>query len=271
MGEINRFLKSPTFSLEGFAPKIIRTEKVEIIPATKYCEAVFQEVRIYSDENYPVYRPYVGGICELHWLQKKEDLSFLGMRKPLLAICSKYRESCVPLEEGDRYKIYGNRLIIMHKYDSFVRRTRWLRYEEFIHFDKDYSLEEYTKKEKEEKISGIISSIFNEYFEYKEYCVDASHIFGSFSEEDSCLRKIEDFVKISLENHEEEELIKEKFTVNGHEFYILLHCKNAMNAFNKEIPLEYEFNGEKIGSIYQLLQKIVHKVDWDEDEWDFDL
>lgn len=140
MGDIKRFMKKPCIQLIGF-------DKLEGIGTPKY-------------------RVYYGGECYLHPLYKKN----LPIDKSLrLAIGSKYYLSCVPISIGDRYKVMGNRLVILHKYNKYVSYTPWLRYVEFIHKD-DIDPDEI----KRNISASAIGAIFEDEYEYTHNCSPAN-------------------------------------------------------------------------------------------------
>lgn len=151
-GHLAKFFSKPTVTLQGFRQKKFGQEE--------YC---------------PVYVPYEGRV-NVHYLWKKhlagEDLLFSREEKdiPRLAISTKYRSSCIPISIGDRYKLYGNRLVIMRKWDKFVHHTPWLRFTEFIHVD-SYDPEEL----RQHRINGAVSGMYDDGYFVDEYIDYAAH------------------------------------------------------------------------------------------------
>lgn len=135
MGDINRFFNKPCVQLCGLITKKIGTRSVELEDGAIYTLPVF-------DNNLtPNYVAYIGGECKPHSMytkvleakKKYKCLPEYLQNAPWIAIQSKFYMSCIPIGIGDRYKIMGNRLVIMHKYDKYVYKTPYIRYVEFIH------------------------------------------------------------------------------------------------------------------------------------------
>ena len=168
-GQLTKFFSKPTVTLQGFCQKKIG-EDIE------YVEGFPISHSEYSEEYYPVYVPYEGHV-DVHYLWKKhlagENLLFSKEEKdiPRLAISTKYRSSCVPISIGDRYKLYGNRLVIMYKWDKFVHHTPWLRFREFIHVD-SYDPEEI----RQHRINGAVSILYDDAYYVDEYIDYAAHV-----------------------------------------------------------------------------------------------
>lgn len=138
MGDLNRFFSNPTCKLSGFCKKEIGMELVVMPDGYQFLRD------LYTEEEYPIYTIYEG-TCKLHhtykkYLEEGKIPFFSSLQEiPRIAICSKYDTNCVPIHIGDRYKLYGNRLIILHKWDKYVHHTPWMRYTEFIQVPKhDY-------------------------------------------------------------------------------------------------------------------------------------
>lgn len=152
-GHLAKFFSKPTVTLQGFRQK-----------------------KFGQEEYYPVYVPYEGRV-NVHYLWKKhlagEDLLFSREEKdiPRLAISTKYRSSCIPISIGDRYKLYGNRLVIMRKWDKFVHHTPWLRFTEFIHVD-SYDPEEL----RQHRINGAVGGMYDDGYFVDEYIDYAAHV-----------------------------------------------------------------------------------------------
>lgn len=136
MGDINRFFKKPCVQLHGLITKKIGTRSVELEDGTIYTLPVFDNISLT-----PNYAAYIGGECKPHSmydkvLEAKKKYNYIPeylKDTPWIAIQSKFYMNCVPISIGDRYKIMGNRLVIVHKYDKYVNKTPYLRYVEFIH------------------------------------------------------------------------------------------------------------------------------------------
>lgn len=189
MHHINKFLSKPTKILRGFVPEILGFESVY-----DECTGSFLGERtIYSEKSYPNYQSYEGQ-CVYHqfWLDYKKGTRFGSTWDfkdlPRLAIVSKYATNCIPVTVGDAYKVYGNRLVILHKWDKYVNNTKWLRYSEFIHVSDDQSMTN------EEKISACANIMVNELtdsfinYEFSDYNLN------------SCVRGIAElFPKIILD------------------------------------------------------------------------
>lgn len=176
MHHINKFLSKPTKILRGFVPEILGFESIY-----DECTGSFLGERtIYSEKSYPNYQSYEGQ-CVYHqfWQEYKAGTGFGSIWNfddlPRLAIVSKYCNTCVPVTVGDAYKVYGNRLVILHKWDKYVNNTKWLRYSEFIHVsanecmtdeekifacarDITYDLESYAYEFNDSYLNDLVSS-----------------------------------------------------------------------------------------------------------------
>ena len=136
MGDINRFFKKPCVQLHGLIAKKIGDRRVELEDGATYTLPVFDYTNLT-----PNYVAYIGGECKPHSmynkvLEAKEKYKYLPeylKDAPWIAIQSKFYMNCVPIAIGDRYKIMGNRLVVVYKYDKYVNKTPYLRYVEFIH------------------------------------------------------------------------------------------------------------------------------------------
>lgn len=134
MGDINRFFKKPCLQFCGYINKRIGTTNIEFEDGTTY------PVPLFDIEPSPNYLPYIGGECKPHSMYDKvvKDKSYRCLPKylqnaPWIAIQSKFYVSCIPIGIGDRYKIMGDRLVVIHKYDKYINKTINSRYVEFIH------------------------------------------------------------------------------------------------------------------------------------------
>lgn len=161
MGQLNHFFSKPTLILNGFAPKVIGY-KTEIWGNETF---KFEE---YSEELYPYYRIYQAN-CDWHYIWKehlagRKVLISMDIKDiPRLAISGKYTDGCIPLEIGDAYKIYGNRLIIMHKWDKYIHHTPWMRFTEFI------SVPSYDEAEfRNYKINSCVSIFTDALYDFSE-------------------------------------------------------------------------------------------------------
>lgn len=217
-GDINRFLKKPCVLLEGFSPKVIGRETIQ-------CCGKSIERNTYSAGMYPCYYPYLSGSCYIHPLRKKyieEGLSDYSNEDdiPRLAIGSKFRDTCIPINIGDRYKIFGNRLVIMHKWDKYFHNTPWLRFDELIQVN-SHDPDEVTA----EKISAALTFIFADSF-YLSECIrfilsdpeDRAHFKEIYNE---CYKYISLFVENVLRCKSINKINSTfKCEINGIGFYI---------------------------------------------------
>ena len=179
MGEINRFLNGASImKLCGLCPKIIGQEIIEY-------DGVKYPRNIYSEEMFPNYVPFVGE-CTYHSLR-----NHAGLKDLRLAISSPWEENCTPISVGDRYKIFGDRLVIMSKYDKYVNKTPWLRYHEFLRLPEPHAEEKILQY----KRSGLISSL-------SEYDVwDALSYVARDSETRAILHSKMDRIEDEIEKH----------------------------------------------------------------------
>lgn len=134
MGDLNRFFSKPTMKFNGWYPKKVG-EEVHTYGSDVWVQDVM------SEEMYPDYRTFIG-YCDYHHLWKDHlagkslftcDIS----ETPRLAISSHFELSCCPISIGSRYKIFGNKLVILDKYNKIIHtnpycKPSWLRYTEYI-------------------------------------------------------------------------------------------------------------------------------------------
>lgn len=131
MGDFNRFFAHDNiYQLRGFRYEVIGHEEHVMPDGYKYT------TEIEGDRQVPIYHPIPKVHCKIHslwtdYLKKKPQYQDPN-EIPRLAIISIYQAHCNPVEIGDRYKIFGNRLVIYKKWDKYVHHTPWLRYSEYI-------------------------------------------------------------------------------------------------------------------------------------------
>lgn len=236
MGQLNHFFSKPTLILNGFSHKVTgyKTETRDL--------DVFK-IKIFSEELYPHYIPYPGK-CNWHYLWKEylAGRNVLFSRKkeniPRLAIGGKYSNGCIPIEIGDSYKIYGNRLIIMHKWDKFIHHTPWLRFNEFI------SVPEYEANDlKNIQISGCISNFSDSIYDLREgyerryfdYLGDLAYKISLHLENVLRTRSEEEKVEICLSHIDED-------------FTLVIYPKKALDFNNNE---NYAFIIDSKGKKYE--------------------
>ena len=165
MGDINRFLSKDTYQLHGFYNKKIG-ERVVNVDGYRIIQNVYSEV---STPNYAI----IEGYCDYHWLhlerKKNPNTHHFINNPPILAINFPFGTGCIPIHFGDRYKIFGNRLVIYHKYNKTVADTPWLRYDEFIHSSEPFNEADKLKYEH----NGRIGQIFNDFMYEFDDCFNA--------------------------------------------------------------------------------------------------
>lgn len=131
MGDLNRFFSHDNvYKLSGFRFEVIGHREHVMPDGYKYT------TDIEGDRQVPIYHPVPKGQCRIHALWKdylKERPSYQDPNEvPRFAITSIYQAHCNPIGIGDRYKIFGNRLVIYNKWDKYVHHTPWMRYSEYI-------------------------------------------------------------------------------------------------------------------------------------------
>lgn len=265
MGEINRFLKKSTVRFNRFAKKQIGFEYAVASPGTEY--EVEYTRPVYSDEEYPVYIPYIGGKCTRHWLRDDNDIKYENA--PLLSISTKYESSCVPICEGDRYKIYGNKLIISRKPYNLINTICNTTYE----FD---NVEEYQVDPMAVKVSGVLSDMYDSLLAFEEEInyLNAPYEYDDMTE---CLKlrldeereaiycaneiydKISNVVKSSLLTMPDANAIQEEIQVGDTTVKIFVHCKDALDPFSKNPSVDFGIVGSdtRIQSLKQLFEKVI--------------
>lgn len=236
MGQLNHFFSKPTLYLSGFSPKVIgyRTDT--------WGNDCFK-YEIYSDELYPYYIPYPGK-CNWHYLWKEylAGRNILFSRKkediPRLAIEGKYSNGCIPIEIGDAYKIYGNRLVIMHKWDKFIHHTPWLRFTEFI------SISEYEPNDlKNIQVSGCILNFSDSIYDLRD-----GYDRRYFDYLNDLANKISYHLENVLRTKSEEEKVEICLSHIDENFTLVIYPKKALDFNNNE---NYAFIIDSKGEKYE--------------------
>lgn len=254
-GQLNRFFSKPTVVLRGFIQKVVDIETYDY-------DGVTYPYNIYSEEYYPNYVPFEGG-CVIHqlWEDHLNGKSWFSRNPndiPRLAITSKFCTSCVPISIGDSYKIYGNRLIIMYKWNKYVHHTPWLRFNEFI------QVESHDEDElKSVRASGCVSRISNTLYDYREvyeYRLDDLHNSYHIQKfiEDINIEITDRLYSILLDNYDLDE-ISEIISIYGDDYLKMTvypkkafdpHCNETYCKFiNLETNTEYSSYIDALDSV----------------------
>ena len=162
-GDITRFLSKDTYHLSGFYHEKIGEKTVSVT------DDGFEYVQdILSEKPSPRYE-IIEGYCDYHFLRKDKNHVPILNDPPILAIHLPFENHCIPIHFGDRYKVYGNRLVIYHKYNRVVADTPWMRYEEFVHASKPIS----SIKKINYEYNGRFDQIFDDFRWYFSDCVSS--------------------------------------------------------------------------------------------------
>lgn len=263
MGHLSKFFSKPTVFLNGFFQKVIGEETKE------YGDYTYSH-KIYSDEYYPNYIPFEGE-CKIHYLWKKylngETYPWENpIEIPRLAIVSKYRTGCFPISIGDSYKLYGDRLVIMHKWDNFVHRTPWLRFTEFIHVE---SHDE--NKLKSIRVSGCISDItecmyeFREPLEFKLHGIWGKDLFIDFV--DDLTHAVSDCIERILWEKSDLDEFYDIISLDEEDYLeVIIYPKKALDPNNREEFCKFVNlkNKEEYNSLYSAVNSIIDPMieDW---------
>lgn len=162
MGDLNRFFSHNNIcKLTGFRFEVVG-QKVHVMPdGFKYT------TDIEGDRQVPIYHPIPKGRCRIHSLWKdylKDKPTYKDPNEvPRFAISSIYEPHCLPVGIGDRYKIFGDRLIIYHAYDKYIHKNPWMRYSEFIRMS-EVDKEQYLQMQ----INGLHSLMYDEMYYVQE-------------------------------------------------------------------------------------------------------
>lgn len=180
----------------------------------------------------PKYNPYYG-VCDYHWMYKKYlkgEASAYCHNNPdsisRLAICSKYEQSCIPIELGDRYKIYGDKLVIYHRYDPFVLRTPWTRYVELRSNSTQFDPAAYAYY----KINGFLYNLFDPVYDYKQ---SIAHRLGAYESFDkpAIYYDLEDLVEaIANRTHYELDTAIQQHTQDAECSVTIQFCNKLSNT-----------------------------------------
>lgn len=240
-GHLAKFFSKPTVMLQGFYHK----ENIK---------------EIQEKELIPNYVPYEGRVG-VHYLWKKhlagDDTFFLRAEKdiPRLAISTKYNSSCVPIEIGDRYKLYGNRLVLMHKWEPFVHYTPWLRFKEFIHVNKHDP-----ERLKQSRINGIVGMMYEDSYYLNEYVTYRTPIYIRNTFRDLADDLVYEICKCSkniLNKHISEGSCK--ITLDGEDYFILVvKVAKALDPNNNENY--YELASYSTGKTYTSINAAIEDM-----------
>lgn len=272
MGQLNHFFSKPTLRLSGFCQKVIGVKMIEVWDDCKIPQ------NIYSDEYYPNYLPYEAH-CHYHYIWenylKGKEIWFSREPEkiPRLAISGKYTNGCVPISLGDSYKIYGNRLVIMHKWDKFVHSTPWLRFNEFIQIE-HYDEEQLRKI----RVSGCISQVIDGLYDLRE-----GYEHKYFSYIGDYITKLSVEMEIAFKHSYHLEKVEKEITGKYEDFKLIIYPLRALNPNDTNDFMEIiSEGGQKYNSCIKYIMDIIDKKmkeDWEmmqkekENEpldWDYD-
>lgn len=273
MGQLNHFFNKPTLRLSGFYQKVIGEKVVDIWGTTE----IKQD--IYSKEYYPNYIPYEAN-CHYHYIWqnylKGEEIWFSREPEkiPRLAISGKYTNGCVPISLGDSYKIFGNRLVIMYKWDKFIHSTSWLRFNEFIQVE-SYDEEQLRKI----RINGCISQVIDGLYELRE-----GYDYKYFSYIGDYITKLSVEMEIALKHSYHLEKVEKEITGKYEDFKLIIYPLRALNPNDTNDFMEIiSEGGQKYNSCAKYVMDIIDKKmkeDWEKvkkekennpPDWDYDL
>lgn len=256
MGQLNHFFSKPTLRLSGFCQKVIGVKMIEVGDDCKIPQ------NIYSDEYYPNYLPYEAH-CHYHYIWenylKGKEIWFSREPEkiPRLAISGKYTNGCVPISLGDSYKIYGNRLVIMHKWDEFVNSTPWLRFNEFIQIE-HYDEEQLRKI----RVSGCISQVIDGLYDLREGYEDKY-----FSYIEDYITKLSVEMEIAFKHSYHLEKVEKEITGKYEDFKLIIYPLRALNPNDTNDFMEIiSEGGQKYNSCIKYIMDIIDKKmkeDWE--------